>query len=577
MSMSITDAEPRTAATTPVNVPPVANVANAADAADATVARESKGPAHTYALRPRRGRSASTSTFRNDANAATSRPPGNRKRVREPRDRVRRYSADRRGKRKTTSGEEKGYAGDDQTSYEDIDIDRDGDEEGVLCVLPHALVRSLVGGDEPPEELFDDGYGAPPRASDHTAVALEHVVANLPASSAEKVRAFQRDFVASACTNAKKGEWLQCVARLPVTSFSRGVRAQSAEDARACLERIRAIMDGVATGLSGAKNAVLETAGKLLVNPGAGVRPLLLEGQPGSGKTTFAVHAIGAALNRPTRVINLGGAKDASSLTGACYTYEGARPGRVYEEYVASGVCDPVIVFDELDKVSDTNAGYEIMHVLTCVTDPLQRHAFADTYLSGVPLDLSRAFIVFTCNDVSRVNPILLDRLRVVNTPDMDDAAKADVVRTHVAPRVAREYGFPHVRISEHTVKRAVADADRLRQETCDVARRRVEAAARACSDVAADGRRESGAPNTGMRGVEQYVERMGMIANLRCLRERGEKYWTDEVFELTDADADATTGTMRAEIREVEAAAEKSAALCGAARDSFSHRMMYV
>lgn len=103
---------------------------------------------------------------------------------------------------------------------------------------------------------------------------------------------------------------------------------------------------------------------------------------------------------------------------------------------------NPVIFFDELDKVSDTPRGEEIIGVLTHLTDHSQNKTFADRYFEGVPLDLSRALFIFSFNDESKLNTVLKDRLTVINTDGFDQTAKLKIAREYLMPELLANVGL---------------------------------------------------------------------------------------------------------------------------------------
>jgi ATP-dependent Lon protease len=219
------------------------------------------------------------------------------------------------------------------------------------------------------------------------------------------------------------------------------------------LENAAKKLDKVVHGLEDAKSAVLQIVGQVIRAPDAPVRALGLCGPPGCGKTSLAVRGIGAALkDRPVRVIGLGGAKDSSVLLGHDFTYSGSRPGRVIDAVCSAGVSDCVLVFDELDKLSDTASGKEVASVLMSIVDPTQNKAFEDTYLIGVPIDLSRVVCVFTFNDISLVDPILLDRLHIVHVHELSVAEKKKVVQSRMLPEIAKSLGVDNVTIDDECV-----------------------------------------------------------------------------------------------------------------------------
>ena len=116
----------------------------------------------------------------------------------------------------------------------------------------------------------------------------------------------------------------------------------------------------------------------------------------GNGKTTLIKEGVSKMIDRPFEFITLGGATDSSYLDGHSYTYEGSTPGKIVDILKNSSQCmNPVIYFDELDKVSCTNKGEEIINLLIHLTDFSQNDHFNDKYYSNVPLDLSKAYLYF--------------------------------------------------------------------------------------------------------------------------------------------------------------------------------------
>merc|ERR1719262_1230068 len=154
-----------------------------------------------------------------------------------------------------------------------------------------------------------------------------------------------------------------------------------------------------------------------------------IQGPPGNGKTTLCRKGIAEALGRPFVQLSLGGATDASVLEGHSYTYVGSAWGRVVGLLMEAQCMNPVIFFDELDKVSDTPRGEEITGVLTHLTDHSQNMTFNDRYFEGIPLDLSQALFVFSFNDESRLNHVLKDRLTLIHTEGFDQSAKFQISR----------------------------------------------------------------------------------------------------------------------------------------------------
>jgi ATP-dependent Lon protease len=108
-----------------------------------------------------------------------------------------------------------------------------------------------------------------------------------------------------------------------------------------------------------------------------------------------------------------------------------------------AGVLNPVILLDEIEKVSETRGGMELAGVLTHLTDSTQNDHFIDRYFSAdLPLDLSRALIVCTCNDLNAISPILRDRLSIVQTGPLSSADKIVILRDHILPRLLKQFGL---------------------------------------------------------------------------------------------------------------------------------------
>lgn len=167
-----------------------------------------------------------------------------------------------------------------------------------------------------------------------------------------------------------------------------------------------------------------------------------LEGPPGNGKTTLIKHGLSKCIvdadgnPRPVGFIPLGGTANSSSLVGHGYTYLGSTWGRIVDILMESECMNPIFLFDELDKVSGTESGREIIGTLTHLTDTTQNDEFYDKYFEGVPLDLSKSLLIFTFNDRSKIDPILLDRMTVIKTKSLTLKDKLVVTRKHLIPQI---------------------------------------------------------------------------------------------------------------------------------------------
>ncbi len=201
-------------------------------------------------------------------------------------------------------------------------------------------------------------------------------------------------------------------------------------------------LDKTIFGQKEAKNKILQIMAQWISNPNSRGQMIALEGPPGVGKTSLVKQGVAKALKRPFCFYALGGATDASNLEGHSYTYEGATWGRIVEMFMEAKVMNPVVFFDELDKISDTSRGHEISSILTHLTDPSQNTTFYDKYYSEIPFDISRTLFFFSYNNKELINPILKDRLTVIKFDgyEMDDKLK--IAMEYVIPELMENQGF---------------------------------------------------------------------------------------------------------------------------------------
>jgi hypothetical protein len=201
-------------------------------------------------------------------------------------------------------------------------------------------------------------------------------------------------------------------------------------------------MDQAVYGHNETKCHIMQIIGKWITNPSAVGNCLALQGPMGIGKTTLVKEGLAPALGRPFNFISLGGATDASFLEGHSFTYEGSIPGQIVEVIQRSKCMNPIIYFDELDKISKSHRGEEIANLLIHITDTQQNDKFHDKYFGNIDIDLSKVFFVFSYNHDENVPPILKDRLQVVRIKGYNSHEKCKIVNEYMFPRFCKDMGF---------------------------------------------------------------------------------------------------------------------------------------
>jgi ATP-dependent Lon protease len=255
--------------------------------------------------------------------------------------------------------------------------------------------------------------------------------------------------------------WIDALCRLPINKYAPLTVGPSSPivEKQLFLSNTRTHLDKVVYGHKDAKEHILRLLAQWITKPDARGMVIGLVGPAGIGKTQFALEGISKALNIPFAFITLGGANDCSVLDGFAVTYEGSTYGRIAEVLMKAGVCNPVLYFDELDKVSETTRGEEITNLLIHLTDPSQNTKFTDKYFSDIPIDLSRCLMIFSYNDIERVNPILRDRMYCIDIKGYEVNDKLQIAKRHLLPDICNEYAITmdDIEISDDVYKYIIA------------------------------------------------------------------------------------------------------------------------
>jgi len=214
------------------------------------------------------------------------------------------------------------------------------------------------------------------------------------------------------------------------------------EKCNAFMENAKKVLDECVYGLDDAKMQILQLVGNWISNPNSIGTAIAIKGPPGTGKTTLIKEGISKILQRPFAFLALGGATDSSFLEGHGYTYEGSTWGKIVNILIQSKCMNPVIYFDELDKISETPKGEEITGILTHLTDTTQNNCFHDKYFANMDFDLSKSLFIFSYNDESKVNPVLKDRMYRIHTAGYVSKEKITIAKKYLIPKIEKNVNF---------------------------------------------------------------------------------------------------------------------------------------
>ena len=245
---------------------------------------------------------------------------------------------------------------------------------------------------------------------------------------------------------------------LEYLEFVTALSWKSEEEQEIDIKKAKEILNKSHHGLKKPKERVIEQIAVMALKKQNAGSIILFTGAPGTGKTSMG-KAIAEALGRKYIRISLGGIKDEAEIRGHRRTYVGAMPGRIMESIKRSGVNNPVIVLDEIDKLGYGSFNGDPESALLEVLDPEQNVTFTDHYMN-VPYDLSKVLFICTANSIDEMSEPLLDRMEIIELSGYTAEEKFHIAKEHLMSKSLEETGLlkKNIGISDTVLKNIIAN-----------------------------------------------------------------------------------------------------------------------
>ncbi len=307
-----------------------------------------------------------------------------------------------------------------------------------------AQIDQFKAMDSPKQKALLDALEARPTATDTGAQMMFRILTmkippEIQSMALAKYQALQ-NMDPSSSEYFKQRNWLDKFCSVPFGVY-KDLPVKLEDGAELCgtfMSKAKDCLDSAVYGQNEAKLQILQFIASKIANPSARGTSLLLIGSAGIGKTSI-IKSIAKALEWPFQFISLGGDSDASTYTGHQLVYESSHAGKIANSLVAAKSMSMVLMFDEVDKISQTAKGEEVSNLLIHLTDPVQNADFEDKYLAGAPLDLSKVMFVFSANDINKIDRVLLDRMNVIRMKGYNSKDKLVIAERYLLPAALDE------------------------------------------------------------------------------------------------------------------------------------------
>lgn len=242
----------------------------------------------------------------------------------------------------------------------------------------------------------------------------------------------------------KHSRWINKIMKVPFGKYFNPPIKSNARHSKIkkYLNNLKNLMDEKIFGHEDTKQQLIKIIAQNISNQNESGNVFSLCGSPGVGKTEFIKNVIAPCLKRPFYFISLAGISDGSILEGHSFTYVGSICGKIVEALIETQCMNPILYFDELDKISETTKGQEIANILIKLTDKTQNKTFHDLYFNGIDFDLSQALMIFSFNNRDKINPILEDRMKIIKVDGYDLNDKLQIAKLHLIPELKKEIGI---------------------------------------------------------------------------------------------------------------------------------------